>query len=717
MNHEETKSTPKEPQRQFETQVGLFRSDRCLDPYTARAYTTLVVLLLTQCIDFRKNEFSQLLHDIDEGKARKKAAVYDYNLINFLKRGNSSPSSKSAFIVKILTENLDRSAEYLLFQLKKEEQKTIQLEIPGKTGHMSLLFTLSNEHMILNIMNVLAPCQWKMMSRNDLEENLFHHFIKQKMIRAISQLLSFTGQGVEELLFQQDVAGNFPVMTVLTQNIEQSAQQIWKHMIQAKENINETKIDSEVQGAQRIQKQKIQTEENIDTNQIDNDFRAEYVNDFVTAINQLPRLSEIGEEEIVKQFRKISRERKENSLNSQGGLRQFHLSYDVQPPGRGETQSLALDKPTNPSKLGHSELYKGALDKKLGDREQDGDTKKCANSSRTHIETILRHRNKKLSTLLHICAEFKQNALLNDIFNTEEVSKLVIQEVLMENNPDGKSVLSLIKDQDTMLNILCKLSIKDMNIFDSLDKKGRNIFHHLVMKDFVRVVRHLKNFISKEEFLKMILHPGSRHKNNVLMRAALACATECLQFLLTFISNEEFPLEQIDRVLHDLNSSGNNLLFLVLQQGEALRVSKHNLLELEKKYHDKETDKAQNALIRCLKRNIKPSAEVLEAIYDAKGSLPKNCFDTTFIIGKSFIQHFLIPSTIIAVDIAFDILLINKYSAMDQECLDYNFEKCVSLSEGENITGLERMLECEFPYSQPVPRYACIPLKLAKTPR
>ena len=114
--------------------------------------------------------------------------------------------------------------------------------------------------------------------------------------------------------------------------------------------------------------------------------------------------------------------------------------------------------------------------------------------------------------------------------------------------------------------------------FTQPDKKGRNIFHHLVKKDFAVLIRNLKKSIPRNNFWEIILQ-SSKNGNNVLMPAALQRATASLKFLLSYLSTKKLSTDEQDKVLHTKNMFGNNPLALVLQHREALKVSKQILLK------------------------------------------------------------------------------------------------------------------------------------------
>ena len=158
--------------------------------------------------------------------------------------------------------------------------------------------------------------------------------------------------------------------------------------------------------------------------------------------------------------------------------------------------------------------------------------KKQNDGSKESLENVLSYKNSNLDTLLHICAKYNLNNLMGEICQTQV--RKTNQHGLMVINWDGYSVLNLIKNQDTMIDILSQMTLREMN-FTHLDIKGRNILHNvLYKKDFVKVIKTLENSIPGDTFLNMILQPGGVAQNNVLMRAALNRSSKSLLFLLFF---------------------------------------------------------------------------------------------------------------------------------------------------------------------------------------
>ena len=91
-------------------------------------------------------------------------------------------------------------------------------------------------------------------------------------------------------------------------------------------------------------------------------------------------------------------------------------------------------------------------------------------------------------------------------------------------------------------------------------------------------------------------------------------------------------------------------------------MSKHILLKMEKNNHFKEKYGPWEAFINCLKSIIDLSIEVLEAIYGVETTLPKSSLKTACKILEPFLEYFLLPKI-------FEIMLINEYYTMDQDCL------------------------------------------------
>ena len=209
----------------------------------------------------------------------------------------------------------------------------------------------------------------------------------------------------------------------------------------------------------------------------------------------------------------------------------------------------------------------------------------------------------------------------------------------------------------------------------------------------------------------MLFQPNTSNKNNVLMTAAIYSSEKSLKLLLHLASTwrcfrEEASLD-MDIILHAKNEYGNTLLSLVLQHRDALEIPKHILLGFETEFHH------GNDLEKCFHKRLIPSEEVLEVLKQIQKTRPKSKINVAVTWMKTFFFSFLIPSTMIALDMAFDILLVHHYSEMDQDCLTAQWQVC----RGQNVTETCGEETTDIPDYMEENKYLCIPLKLDLTPR
>ena len=77
-------------------------------------------------------------------------------------------------------------------------------------------------------MNRFTPEIWKLRFRNQLNENILHHFINQGFQHAVSYLLD--NHEIFDLCLDEDSAGNTPLMTMVFQNETDMALKMWEYM-------------------------------------------------------------------------------------------------------------------------------------------------------------------------------------------------------------------------------------------------------------------------------------------------------------------------------------------------------------------------------------------------------------------------------------------------------------------------------------------------------
>ena len=164
------------------------------------------------------------------------------------------------------------------------------------------------------------------------------------------------------------------------------------------------------------------------------------------------------------------------------------------------------------------------------------------------------------------------------------------------------------------------------------------------------------------------------------MHSAIMGSWTALELLLHFVS--VFRLSQvdsattIDEILHHRNEYGNTLLSLVLQQQDSLQVAKIVLLSMENDFHSR--GGREDELQCCFHKNLNSSVDVLRAIQEVEKSNKKGTIAIVRIWSQTFLKAFVIPVGMMAVDILFDVFLVQEYFYMDQECLTVQWKSCHS---------------------------------------
>ena len=149
----------------------------------------------------------------------------------------------------LLSENVEKifgeeSCDDLQRILADEEEKE-KLEGFLSKSTTSKLFEVKKDAFAKTIIENIGPQIWKINSKNDArEENLLHFFINQKFYASINSLMATKDPHINELAFEENKAGNTPLMSSLTQTgqtrtqtdtdkdrqMEEVKRQIWKVM-------------------------------------------------------------------------------------------------------------------------------------------------------------------------------------------------------------------------------------------------------------------------------------------------------------------------------------------------------------------------------------------------------------------------------------------------------------------------------------------------------
>ena len=148
----------------------------------------------------------------------------------------------------------------------------------------------------------------------------------------------------------------------------------------------------------------------------------------------------------------------------------------------------------------------------------------------------------------------------------------MLQEALAEQGPDGQTPMALCQDEEVLVAILKLVDLEQIGI-TKVDKKGKNLLHHLAQRDFNLAMEHIISRLPTTQLQDLLLQPSISNNSNVLMSAATHSSEKCLKLMLHWISawrclNTEREMD-IDNILHRRNDYGDTLIGLALQHKDA----------------------------------------------------------------------------------------------------------------------------------------------------
>ena len=342
--------------------------------------------------------------------------------------------------------------------------------------------------------------------------------------------------------------------------------------------------------------------------------------------------------------------------------------------------------------------------------------------------------NQRKMTVLHLCAQNEENKLLLQIFKALHSTK---QDSLFTRTREGRTVLDICKDEDTLIQILELLDLTQLEQdLQYCDHKDRNILNHWARNNLHLSIDYLQMNISKETFKEMILKESLNGKNPIMISALHSKKESLERFLHHICFYRSLYKDDLDKILHSKDIYGDTILSLILQQSGRLDAAKNIILDMEKKYHgaetetcethstmNKATDEGKRRLLKCLKEHLNPSVEVQKAIDDIESSLPKSTAKKAGICFRVILKSFLVPVLVLFFDIFFDGVLVYQYSDYENDDLIDDHEKCrnATLSSRmdliyDNETSLRDDAHCEVEKRSAMP-FVCIPLALDKYSR
>ena len=118
-----------------------------------------------------------------------------------------------------------------------------------------------------------------------------------------------------------------------------------------------------------------------------------------------------------------------------------------------------------------------------------------------------------------------------------------------------------------------------------------------------------------------------------------------------------------------------------------MTIAKAITFEMEKSCHTISDNKflTISDLTKCLRKNVGPSIEVMQALEDVEGSYPRNRKDAFKIKAKHFASDLLIPYGVMFADIAFDVMLVYGYWYQFLHTENYT-EEPTTFVNGCNVT-------------------------------
>ena len=485
-------------------------------------------------------------------------SVSDNKLLDVLKEKwkDVDPTDKVELYRKILTGKKPESAVFLI----NNDIVGVERAIETAEAHTpSIIFKMQEQNIVLKFLSSFSKNILKVPSKNDLKENILHYAIQKRWKDCINWIISPQNKDFTSMLFEENISGNTPIMTILSQEMEDTAVLMWKCM-----EIHQQLIDiKELKGW---------------------DYSETSDND---------------------------------SLND--------------------------------------------------------------NLSSTSLKDILVKRNKKQETMLLLCAGKKHNQLMKTICQSSQLTKTILHTALAEQGPDGQTPLTMCQDETVLRDILKVVDFDQIGI-TRVDKKGKNLFHHLAQRDFNLAMEDIISRLPTNQLQDMLLKASSSNKSNVFMSAAIHSSDKCLKLLLYWIStwrclNTEGEVH-IEKILHWRNAYGYTLLGIALQHKDALQVPIHILLGLERDFHTKAGGK--NDLTKCFKKNLIPSLEVLEVLQEVEKTKPRSWIKNAGIWLTTFLKSFILPVCLMSVDMGFDVALVSEYSDYDTRgpCLTAQYNAC-----------------------------------------
>ena len=277
--------------------------------------------------------------------------------------------------------------------------------------------------------------------------------------------------------------------------------------------------------------------------------------------------------------------------------------------------------------------------------------------------------NNGKKNILHICAESRMNDLLLDICKEPWITKEELDKALNQEDGDKLSPIFRCFDENTILELINFITKFDIRQTDIL---GNNAIHIFGEKNFVSVIKRIFKVASADGAIDKLLLHRNKVGNTPLMTCVLENSNDSLNFLLCKLFTMDTSGEQkevINSILHEPNKKGNTLLSLILYYQQGRSLSKNLVLQMEKDYHLVANNKEKTIakLTTCLKNNVDPSTEVMNALHDVENCYDKSITQIILLFITLLMIELLIPFLVMVFDMSTDgYLVVEYYKEIDQ---------------------------------------------------
>ena len=149
-------------------------------------------------------------------------SVTDNQLLDVLKEELKDLGSavKVEFYRKVLEGKKPESAVFLI----KNDRVGVERAIATAEAQTpSIIFKMQEQKVVVEILSGFNQNILKVTSKNGLEENILHNAIQKRWKDCINLIISQENRDFRNMLFEENLSGNTPIMTILSQEMQETA--------------------------------------------------------------------------------------------------------------------------------------------------------------------------------------------------------------------------------------------------------------------------------------------------------------------------------------------------------------------------------------------------------------------------------------------------------------------------------------------------------------